>query len=61
MRLEPFSYFWTCWNVSPGVRHICLAHIQHEPPHSQAAADMLVGGIDSALWHLCPPLIYILA
>jgi hypothetical protein len=49
-RLAPFSYFWTCWNVSPrAVREIGLAHIEHEPPHSQTAADVLVGGIENAV------------
>jgi len=29
-------------------RRCYLAHIEHETPHSQAAADILVRGIDSA-------------
>jgi len=45
-----------------GVRDIGLAHIKHETPHSQAAADMLVGGIDSFFWHSVPPqVIYVLS
>jgi hypothetical protein len=40
-----------------GVREIGLAHIEHEPPHSHAAADMLVDRINSAPWHLCPQVI----
>ena len=40
-----------------GIRDIGLAHVEHEPPHSQAAADMLVGGIDSVFWHSPPPVV----
>jgi hypothetical protein len=60
MRLAPFSYFWTCWNVSPrepeGVSEISLAHIEHEPSHSHAAANMLVDRIDNAPGHRFSPL-----
>jgi hypothetical protein len=34
-------------------REIGLAHVEHEPPHAQPAADMPVSGIDSAPWHSC--------
>ena len=39
---------------SEGVCNIGLAHIEHKPPHSRAAAYMLIYGIDSAPWHSCP-------
>jgi hypothetical protein len=54
MRLVPFSYFWTCWNVSPSASATSgLAHVKHQSPHSHAAADMLVRWIKSSPGHLC--------
>jgi hypothetical protein len=35
-----------------GVGDVGLAHIEHEPPHAQSAAHMLVDRIESAPGHL---------
>ena len=35
-----------------GVRHVGLAHIEHETPHAHATTDMLVDRIERALTHL---------
>src|SRR5262249_58179146 len=35
-----------------GVSELGLAHIEHEPSHPHAAADMLVGGTESGPGHV---------
>jgi hypothetical protein len=35
------------------IRNIGLAHVEHQSPHSHAAADMLVRWIKSSPGHLC--------
>ena len=41
MRLEPRSYFWICWKVSPtAVAELCLAHPQERAALAHARADM---------------------
>lgn len=43
MRLVPFSYFCTCWNVkAKSVAKFLLAHAKHHPAHSHSTADVLV-------------------
>ena len=37
-----------------GVGNIGLAHIEHEPAHAQAAADVLVYRIENASGHRSP-------
>jgi hypothetical protein len=39
-----------------GVPEIGLAHIEHEPPHAHAAANMLVNRIDNAPGHWFLPI-----
>ena len=43
MRLEPCSYFWICWKVSPtAVAELLLAHSEKRAALAHARADMEV-------------------
>ena len=43
MRLEPRSYFWICWNVSPtAVSELFLAHAEKRTPLAHPRADVNV-------------------
>jgi hypothetical protein len=71
MRLTSFSYFWTCWNVSPRAsaisvspRGLCRARWGHPAGRRQVGADLL-SSHDSGItphradfcrsWTRCPP------